>query len=808
MSYWETAKWPIEAGDEISHLHFEDLRKWLWLLEHRDAGHYNEPPEWSPGGGLPWDAGSVRVTYDGEIWTNEFDMVVNVHPPPSGGIDAPEHGNGWIRCASNNRYHHWDKNAHRWIINAHYSGGMDYVLSAQTYKWLPKHTDPKEQLPPVIYDDTERVAWRYNDKVEVKQGHISENIGAQYYSQYPWGEEPVPSVIWSNYGIANGEPDCIGEPYYDRKICDSYQAMAEYYTSVLRWVWRPTSTFKRNWLARYPGHAEWNPDAYPPHTPPQPFYAYMEGGYSGFGQYGEFWGCNGSGFELGLKLMGQYDWYWDTLHPFIPILLWELYIDDPAANPLPIGCWRRTWKYSMGRVGSIMWPQEAGEPPGYSDGTEYENYITSEGDAQQILASYEAAMEEHPEYERYLKERHDPVQIERELKGSDAYGEPIWEEHPAWEIHHNILNHIRSLLAYYYMEFAPLSWAAVGQSVNSVTDVPPETYNSIVASNAEGWYRCTNMWEHSGDPRGWNPDPTSWGYTDLKVAPNAIYWGLYTACKMLGCPFPTEYSHWNTLFYGRSQFALGLVGEISRKLFNAGNIAFPVLYQGSIGEPSPNRLPITFGLGDLTITCVPAVDPPIYRAFLGLGELSADKLLVCKILTPWPVPAPLCPPDGNAWDGHIVIGAIDVEDALAVVRYDWDKIPDSVWKRIHTLPVRLEVDPKDDDRPPVPDPPVWYKTPYLEDKNDCWEAPYNPPRDWWAIMVARFHEDLEGFDVQYKFIGHNGAPSSEWQYSRYFEVSVQDITDTWSWTFKTRDMSPNFNESSESSEKKPDLSIM
>ena len=89
----------------------------------------------------------------------------------------------------------------------------------------------------------------------------------------------------------------------------------------------------------------------------------------------EYWDCNGSSFELALKNIGRYDWYFDTGHPYVP---WWVYKNtygspnDPPNYPLPRGTWRRTWKYSMGRpchpetkVPYLLWPGELGDPPGY-----------------------------------------------------------------------------------------------------------------------------------------------------------------------------------------------------------------------------------------------------------------------------------------------------------------------------------------------------------------------------------------------------------------------------------------------------------
>lgn len=112
--------------------------------------------------------------------------------------------------------------------------------------------------------------------------------------------------------------------------------------------------------------------------------------------------CNSSAFEKVLKNIGHYDWYWDT-NAEVPWWMYQRYyylmteeLVDPGGQgfmqdalqrwPKPRGCWRRIWRYTQnwdktrnqksrfgkeinidGKMVSMMWPGELGNPPGYDE---------------------------------------------------------------------------------------------------------------------------------------------------------------------------------------------------------------------------------------------------------------------------------------------------------------------------------------------------------------------------------------------------------------------------------------------------------
>ncbi len=133
------------------------------------------------------------------------------------------------------------------------------------------------------------------------------------------------------------------------------------------------------------GDAYWATPAYDPRWIPYNIeYPYMQDVlsdvivanfvYTGFSS-GEYWDCNGSTFELCLKTLGTFDWYWDDQYPFIPIWMYKFRTEPEGPlneMPKPRGCWRRTWRHSMGRIvtgeAAMMWPGSLGYPPGYWTG--------------------------------------------------------------------------------------------------------------------------------------------------------------------------------------------------------------------------------------------------------------------------------------------------------------------------------------------------------------------------------------------------------------------------------------------------------
>ena len=175
-----------------------------------------------------------------------------------------------------------------------------------------------------------------------------------------------------------------------------------------------------------------------------------------------FWGCNDSAYELLLRdLAGpdQFDWWFDKSFPAVPIWLYKKQF-DPDRNdwPLPRGCWRRTWKHSMGRVGSMMWPGEKGDPPGYDamklivTQTVY-NQMPEASRRWYTVSDVEGLHTQAygAEEEDLVAKRHDPVQTVRKRWYDKRRGCYRWASHPMWELHHDLVNDLRNVLLQLYL---------------------------------------------------------------------------------------------------------------------------------------------------------------------------------------------------------------------------------------------------------------------------------------------------------------------------------------------------------------------
>jgi len=607
---FEKANWPCRASDEISSDFFEDLRKRIWLIEgypergykdiytgrlvytHTNWGlndkpllHYAGPPYCEPK-----EPGSLEVwfcnpvtgqvkrysnynwvyadylsltwwgTYTETANPNEFSHF-NIYA--KSGLDwsnCPVNKNGttnpnWREVPDPNRYHHWDYNSGRWVIKHcqgdKYISNSSYDAKMPAHYWLPRQTDPLEQIQPtgtrqMDYDDPP-VCERRHRPVEFKKAFIdqwlagqgltscgdgkwSRCISANYYprSHNGGGVHPLQQSIFGPYkahpfdrrlaelGMSMG--------YWSRKmgnlqwgaagiddvVC-AYQDRTAFTIDSFghsRYVSRAGSKyieqFKKRWEAWF-GRGAWTDDttysrgsvvtndgtkyicitahnnAEVEETEPGVGADWADYWATGvwrpdwFGEHcdwpqlgDDFWNENGSAFEMVLAQIGTYDWWWDDVTPVMPnrrISAASTYttyearwrevwanIDvpgsgDPELFPKPSGCWRRTWRYSMGKVikeggqEAAMWPSELGDPREFFNITKGQFIIDSArginisdidpphrqyyqivsvgkmlNKVAQILTDTEPSSGKT--YQKLLDERHGPVQT---INGVDEY---------------------------------------------------------------------------------------------------------------------------------------------------------------------------------------------------------------------------------------------------------------------------------------------------------------------------------------------------------------------------------------------------
>jgi len=163
----------------------------------------------------------------------------------------------------------------------------------------------------------------------------------------------------------------------------------------------------------------------------------------------EYWDCNGSTFELCLKNLCEYDWYFDTGHPYNPWWMYKFRFDYASLSnsmPSPYGTWRRFPRYSMGRPKDfLLWPGELGDPPGYWEGRDKiykrlrKRFIVTQ-------AKYDA-IEVEACREHYRVVDVEALYRQRVAEYGEEYVEGLLTTHdPQFEIHHDMLNHLRSVL--------------------------------------------------------------------------------------------------------------------------------------------------------------------------------------------------------------------------------------------------------------------------------------------------------------------------------------------------------------------------
>jgi len=554
---WEKGKWPVEKGDEIDSALFEDIRKRLWLLTHQNAGHIDlvrkygkyidDPPgagystEWTYDNWVgswegftpesPADPGQIMVLFkDGDIedlFINYSEMdcdELDDHPPlneTTGMLDS-----NWRLYPNPNLYCHYNRNAGRAEIGAagrwdirHHSRTepecepplLPYNCKAEAYKFLPQHTPPNLQIPPVKIEETLEDR---RSPVEVAAEFITKDLTTQYERSFGDDECIYPERL-TEYIKEGGEPENTSDQEWqyaaEAKMCKAYQdrvlAAIEYATEFLKqvnedWIavwswnmsknapnWDNVTTWYEEQIVKHEGiyyiaivtntgHEPPNIDYWltPVYQPGcfrnQPVYYppydnTMDGLADGATPY---WVCNGSSYELALKniIPGDesipYDWYWDSDYPFIPPWLHFDNQADPDNNPLPRGCWRRTWRHSMGRVSTMMWPGDAGLPPGYgSDLIEASKFIITQTEYDAITDEdkkknyrvvdveglYDAAYGE--EEEALIAERHDSIAIHKYKTWQAEPPEWVWHEQPLYEIYHDLVNDLRNALIQLYI---------------------------------------------------------------------------------------------------------------------------------------------------------------------------------------------------------------------------------------------------------------------------------------------------------------------------------------------------------------------
>ena len=280
--------------------------------------------------------------------------------------------NNWRLYWDLNKYHSFDVNSYDYYHDSRGTSPYDDTLSFKADQFLPAQIDSLERNFPWVYQgdyDEEFLSRKYRfkslpDKLNWNKEAIthSARLGAIRTGTGLESGDSVPTTTpyWVSGGVPGHTSVGVNEvDYYNQKFCDGLQAMIETIVSDRKHCWPVNQTYIDNWEAVNDdtwdlGNAACHP------------YPYM---------HEEYWGCNGSAFELILSELGTdyYDWYFDTNYIYWPDSVQEAKDDFEGFQVwrgAPLGTWRRTWKHTMGRVrNGFMRSSEMGAPT--SSGYDY-----------------------------------------------------------------------------------------------------------------------------------------------------------------------------------------------------------------------------------------------------------------------------------------------------------------------------------------------------------------------------------------------------------------------------------------------------
>ena len=409
--------------------------------------------------------------------------------------------------------------------------------------------------------------------------------------------------------------------------------------------------------------------------------------------------CNSSAYEKVLKNIGHFDWWWDDRGDGgFPTVPWWMYQEhyykmtehraDPDAGhakmaderyPLPRGCWRRVWRYTMcwdhdrdegqkarlgkiididGQKVSMMWPGELGNPPGYDEllfsvgeigGVHYDYKQFAHAVTQQQYDAMDRPVGEETKYTRYyvvvdveelfkeayrnnssiesrIKERHDPLATEWLY---DDGG--VLKEYPIYEIYPDLVNDVKDALLQLnlFQQQTTITktdyrvWAELGPYSNSL-----DAYTA-------GKHLC---------------DAETGATANAGIYGNVGYVGL-VRYNIGGDTYQT----WGTVttdYYTEKCWTEVTITRDVDVCFPAkevGTLIFDILARNSTGQ-SVNT-PCAIGAGSFTFT-PPADDTDWHRAYVGqvpatceqvhdgAGDEAGDWTLQCKFriepCSPWP----------------------------------------------------------------------------------------------------------------------------------------------------------------------------
>lgn len=636
----------------------------------------------------------------------------------------------------------------RWVINHHSPTAGDHGLfpynnRVLAYEWWPRQVDPlRQRFPAQVLG----VLKPRPTNVCFEKDHITQSLETKWDRTFTANSYPHTDIYprrLTEYILSGAEPegsDKVWQYAFDPKMCEAYQARViaalEHTTSYLKeldqdykdmWTWSEitrnprTMTWSTEWdsgshvysvgdkvfvsgapdvhyicytyhvsdAGKEPGtgggDSYWLTPVYQPNRfRGHPVYDYL---------YKEFWKCNSSTYELTLKNIngGHYDWWWDSVHPTAPE--WLYLVRDASGDPdvewpLPVGCWRRTWRYSMGRVSSLMYPG-TGDPPEYYPDKICVTQAMYDSITTVRQVNY-AVVNSPPEYElsstqeASLAKRHDPTQVVNERVWSTFALDWEWSEYAEYEIHHDIVNDMRAALKQLDMLDA------------EGIDMYLFTYKHTDNVGWPGEFSTPLEAYRTGKTGAEDATPTSGGGWGIPAG--SSHWincGYETGVRYVppvqDYYHPTEHTRAYPMLKRRFYFEVWKAVELERGM-HISNILARVGYKGIPSSGGYEEDACEVGFGDKVLSAEP--DATELCDYLRLDFDEAETVwewsggawfLKCyfeaRLLSPWP-PESFFTGDVGWWRGTNIDPSGYNMDKFCVFEVDWNKIPSSVFEEL------------------------------------------------------------------------------------------------------------------------------
>jgi len=612
-------------------------------------------------------------------------------------------------------------------------------------------------------------------------------IRALYDAEYPKTNQ---YVMYQNDIEFPDSDEAFPDRVSEKLTSGSLQSMIEFYASKSEWMAVVDADFKSNWLDFHAHVLDYldpsktygqtrNYDS--AKNPYQPSYARLRDDY---------FGCNGSAFEKILKDFGSYDWYFDTATPYTPgwtlAARWDLIQAGPPWSddvdkwyPPPTGTWRRTWKYSLGKIHPTrMRAYEAGAPAGedwpsrkfvntdldltydatfsspwigIKDGYWTYNHSTEQHvwhDVSDVDYAPDDSDFSNFNYVIDVTETGYTFTVDYDKTSKFIPGSTIWFEGESTGM--SVIDSKYTGGKTYVQVGTELTTGDDGKTVYGDTrlaarhdpvqvaaGVPQfEAYHDIlqdcyeIVSVLKLKYAPVSILERDtrdgGDAPEWYSTEQAVALAGIAAMPEAgdpDTWEGEYAC--IGKVMNIERVPNDDGGYKYHQRGMGNLNAQVRYLAAMRIVAIDEAvdkvyvrmgFQNSVDNPPIDRhYTVTFRIPGGGTVSIPP-DGIKYYYWAALNSSAYEDWFILGEDIPYRLTVP-CTINGAIWQASVIVTyGLNLTDSC-VYEFDWDGFDDEIWDRDITRATRIEQDPEDDDDPPVPDPPSFATEPVLTDVN-------------------------------------------------------------------------------------------